>query len=53
MSDAFEIQITEVQENEDGSAVITVEMDNRARELLIEAGFIALLKKHLDEVEQS
>jgi hypothetical protein len=51
MNDAFEIQITEVQENEDGSAVITVEMDSRARELLIEAGLISLLKKHLDEVD--
>ena len=51
MDDTFAIEVVEVQENEDGSAVITVEMDNRARELLIEAGFVALLKKHLDEVD--
>jgi len=27
-------------------------MCNRARELLIEAGLISLLNKHIDEVEQ-
>ena len=48
MDDAFAIEIVEVQENEDGSAVLTIEVDNRARELLIEAGFVALLKKHID-----
>ena len=37
MDDAFAIEIVEVQENEDGSAVLTIEVDNRARELLIEA----------------
>ena len=51
MDDTFAIEIVEVQENEDGSAVLTIEMDNRARELLIEAGLVALLKKHLDEVD--
>lgn len=51
MDDTFAIEIVEVQENEDGSAVLTIEMDNRARELLLEAGFVALLKKHLDEVD--
>ena len=51
MSDEFEIEIVEVQENEDGSALLTMTMDNRARELLIEAGFIALLRKHLDGID--
>ena len=51
MDDTFAIEIVEVQENEDGSAVLTIEVDNRARELLIEAGFVALLKNHLDEVD--
>ena len=53
MNDVFNIDVIEVVENEDGSAVMTVEMCNRARELLIEAGLISLLKKHIDEVEQS
>lgn len=48
MDDAFAIEIVEVQENEDGSAVLTIEVDNRARELLIEVGFVALLKKYID-----
>ena len=52
MNDVFSIDVIEVVENEDGSAVMTVEMCNRARELLIEAGLISLLKKHIDEVEQ-
>jgi len=52
MNDVFNIDVIEVVENEDGSAVMTVEMCNRARELLIEAGLISLLKKHIDEVEQ-
>ena len=52
MNDVFDIEVIEVVENEDGSAVLTIEMCNRARELLIEAGLISLLKKHIDEVEQ-
>jgi hypothetical protein len=52
MNDVFDIKVIEVVENKDGSAVLTVEMCNRARELLIEAGLISLLKKHIDEVEQ-
>ena len=52
MNDAFNIEVIEVVENEDGSAVMTVEMCDRARELLIEAGLISLIKKHIDEVEQ-
>ena len=51
-SEIFNISVIEVVENEDGSAVMTVEMCDRARELLIEAGLISLLKKHIDEVEQ-
>ena len=52
MNDMFDIEVIEVVENEDGSAVVTVEMCNRGRELLIEAGLISLLRKHIDEVEQ-
>ena len=51
MTDSFEIEIKKVHENEDGSAVIQVEMCNRARELLIEAGLVSLLKKHIEEIE--
>ena len=52
MNDVFDIEVIEVVENEDGSAVLTIEMCNRARELLIEAGLISLLRKHIDEVKQ-
>jgi len=53
MNDVFDIEVIEVVEKEDGSAVLTIEMCNRARELLIEAGLISLLRKHIDEVEQA
>jgi hypothetical protein len=53
MNDVFDIEVIEVVENEDGSAVLTIEMCNRARELLIEAGLVSLLRKHIDEVEQA
>lgn len=53
MNDVFNIEVLEVVENEDGSAVLTIEMCSRGRELLIEAGLISLLKKHIDEVEQA
>ena len=51
-SEIFNISVIDVVDNEDGSAVMTVEMCDRARELLIEAGLISLIKKHIDEVEQ-
>jgi hypothetical protein len=53
MSEYFDIKVTDVEENEDGSAVVTIEMCEKARELLIEAGFVSLLKKHIDEIERS
>jgi len=46
-----QIQITDYVENEDGSALITIECSDYVKGLLIEAGFIALIKKHMDEMD--
>lgn len=48
--ESFEIEVTEYQEQEDGSAIVTLEMCDKAKSLMIEAGFISLVKKHIDEV---
>ena len=47
----FEIKVTEFDEREDGSAIVTLEMDVEAKCMLVEAGFISLIRKHIDEIE--
>ena len=47
------ITVIDIEELEDGSANLTVDLCPRAKELLIEAGLISLLKKHIDEMESS
>jgi len=49
MNSEFEIQVLEVTDNDDGSATVTFEMNEYARQVLIEVGFVALLRKHLDD----
>lgn len=51
MSDAVKIQITEMIEHEDGSATMHLDMCTQAQAMLIEAGLISLLKKHIDEMD--
>lgn len=45
------ITVIDIEEFEDGSANLTVDLCPRAKELLIEAGIISLLKKHIDEMD--
>jgi hypothetical protein len=40
----FSIKVLDVVENEDGSAIVTIDMDDNARNALIEQGFISILK---------
>lgn len=47
----YEIEVKEVEEHEDGSATLEIEMSNETRNLLIEAGLISLIRKYLDEVD--
>ena len=53
MSDAIEIKVVEMVEHEDGSATLHLDMCTHAQAMLIEAGLISLLKKHIDEMEQT
>lgn len=45
------ITVIDIEEFEDGSANLTVDLCPRAKELLIEAGLISLLKKHINEMD--
>jgi len=48
----FEIKVTEFDEREDGSAILTLEMDVEAKCMLVEAGFISLIRKHIEYMEE-
>ena len=52
MSDAIEIKVVEMIENEDGSVTMHLNMCTQAQAMLIEAGIISLLNKHIDEMEE-
>jgi len=51
MSDAIQIKVVEMIEHEDGSATMHLDMCTQAQAMLIEAGLISLLKKHIDEMD--
>ena len=42
------LTVTELRENEDGSADVELRMDNEAREFLIQEGFLTILKSYID-----
>jgi hypothetical protein len=49
-SDAdFKIEVVDVKDCEDGGAIFTLELDQRAIHLLVQAGFIALLTEALEK----
>lgn len=52
MDKTFEIKVTEFDEREDGSAILTLEMDVEAKCMLVEAGFISLIRKHIEYMEE-
>lgn len=43
------ITVIDIEEFEDGSANLTVDLCPRAKELLIEAGLTSLLEKYVDK----
>ena len=43
------ITVIDIEEFEDGSANLTVDLCPRAKELLIEAGLVSLLEKYVDK----
>ena len=49
-SDAnFKIEVVDVKDCEDGSAIYTLDLDKKALHLLAQAGFIALLTEALEK----
>ena len=47
-----EIKVLEVDEHEDGSATLTIEMSEETRSQIFEFGFIQLIKKGLEGEDQ-
>ena len=45
---AGDIKITEIEDNEDGSARVTLDMDAETYHDIFEYGFIQLIKKSMD-----
>ena len=45
----MQFTVQEVKENEDGSANVVLDLDNEAREYLINYAFIRMMKDALDE----
>ena len=49
MDDTGKIKVVEMIEHEDGSATVHLDMCTQAQAMLMEAGLITLLEKHLKE----
>jgi hypothetical protein len=43
------IEVVDVEDQDDGSAIVTLDMNERGRDLLIQEGFISILKNHMEE----
>lgn len=51
--DVGSIEVESIDEHKDGSATVHIIMDEIARNKIIEAGFIALLTRYIDSIEES
>lgn len=51
MESQMKIEVSNFIEQEDGSAIVNLEMDNEAKEFLINQGFIKVLNDGLDRFE--
>lgn len=45
----YDIEVVEIEDHEDGSATLQLNMSSDTQQILIEAGLISLIKKYLDE----
>lgn len=50
MSDIY-IDVVNIVENEDGSAIYTFEMNEAAQNVLIKEGLISILRKEMEETQ--
>lgn len=48
---SYEIEVIDIADQDDGSAIMEIKMCPEASRLVIEAGFISLIKKHIEEIE--
>ena len=46
------VEVLNIIENEDGSANVELDLDVEAVKLLVQEGFISILKNHIEEQEQ-
>jgi len=46
------IEVTKIEENEDGSANVELELDVEAVRLLMQEGFVSILAAHIKEQER-
>ena len=46
-SNTARIQIIDVEDQPDGSAIVRIDMDEEAHRLVVEEGFVSLLRKHI------
>lgn len=46
------IEVVNIVENGDGSANVELELDTEATRLLMQEGFISILKTHIEEQEK-
>ena len=49
--DEIHIDVLDYEEHEDGSATVTMELNEKARELFIQMGFNAILKDAIQNLE--
>jgi len=45
------IEVVKIEENEDGSANVELDLDERAVQLLMQEGFESILRAHIQEQE--
>ena len=45
----MKIEVKDIKEQEDGSAILTVDYDEEGKQLLLEEGMMSILRKYLDE----
>ena len=46
------IEVVKIEENEDGSANVELDLDERAVQLLMQEGFESILRAHIQEQER-
>ena len=52
-SSIAQIKILDVEDQPDGSAIVQIDMDEEAHRLVVEEGFLSLLRKHIDDQKNS